>query len=437
MDKLNALFTDLWFEVLDFDSSENWWQLAIIVIAIAVGYTVSGKLSSYFTTLTSTEDIKKFKRITLKSIQRLVFPITSLVLVLFAKGILHLLAMPAHLLNIAITLLMSLAGIRILFYFLRKGFAPSPILKAWENVLSTMIWLLVALYLLDWLPAIVATLDGIGFKLGQNNITLLSIINFFLFVALFFTLAIWTANTIDQQVKTSKNLNASMKVALSKLTKVILVTFAILIALDTAGIDLTALTVFGGALGVGLGFGLQRIASNFISGFLLLFDKSIKPGDTISIGDKFGWVQELRARYIVVRDRDGVDTLIPNENLITTDVINWSYSDLNVRLKAPISISYSDDPVLAMKLMLEAADETPRVLKDPVPAARLMNFGDNGIELECRVWIDDPQNGLSNVRSDLNVSMWRKFKEAGITIPFPQRDVYIKQQPEESEKKEN
>jgi small-conductance mechanosensitive channel len=227
----------------------------------------------------------------------------------------------------------------------------------------------------------------------------------------------------------SATLNASLKVALAKLVKVAFIAIAILIALDTAGIDLTALTVFGGALGVGLGFGLQRIASNFISGFLLLFDKSIKPGDVISIGNKFGWVEALHARYIVVRDRDGVDTLIPNENLVTTDVINWSYKDKNVRLKIPVSISYHDDPEQAMALMIEAANETDRVLTDPPAVARLLEFGDNGIQIELRLWINDPEAGLNNVRSDANLSIWRKFKQAGITIPFPQRDLYIKHMP--------
>ena len=171
---------------------------------------------------------------------------------------------------------------------------------------------------------------------------------------------------------------------------------------------------------------MQRIASNFISGFILIFDRSIRPGDVISVGDKFGWVQELRARYIVVRDRDGVETLIPNENLVTTDVINWSYTDRSVRLKVPVQISYSDDPEQAMALMLEAARATPRVMQDPPPVCRLMEFADNGIALEARVWILDPENGVSNVRSDVNLGIWKRFNEAGITIPFPQRDVYIK-----------
>ena len=262
-----------------------------------------------------------------------------------------------------------------------------------------------------------------------KSVTALSILNFLLLTAFFFTLALWVSNHLERRMKASANLNASLKVALAKGLKVVFITIAFLVALDAAGIDLTALTVFGGALGVGLGFGLQRIASNFISGFLLLFDKSIKPGDVISIGNKFGWVEAMHARYIVVRDRDGVDTLIPNENLVTTDVINWSFSDKNVRLKIPVSISYHDDPAMAMDLMVEAANETPRVLQEPPAVGRLMEFGDNGIHLELRLWINDPEMGLNNVRSDANMAIFRKFKEAGITIPFPQRDVYVKSMP--------
>jgi small-conductance mechanosensitive channel len=280
------------------------------------------------------------------------------------------------------------------------------------------------------LPAVRNSLQDIGFKLGSSEFTLLTIIESTVYIAVFFTFALWLSATVERRLRASTVLNASIKVALAKFLKFLIITLAILVGLDIAGIDLTALTVFGGALGVGIGFGLQRITSNFISGFLLLFDKSIKPGDTISIGDKFGWVEELRARYIVVRDRDGVDTLIPNENLITSEVINWSYSDANVRLKIPVSISYHDDPEQAIKLLLEAADETSRVLKDPPPAARLMSFGDNGIEMELRLWINDPQQGLNNVRSEANLKIWHKFKAAGITIPFPQRDVYVKRLPE-------
>jgi small-conductance mechanosensitive channel len=216
-----------------------------------------------------------------------------------------------------------------------------------------------------------------------------------------------------------------MQVGVAKFSKVALYTIAILVALNSVGIDLTTLTVFGGALGVGLGFGLQRIASNFISGFILLFDRSIRPGDVISVGERFGWVVALHARYIVVRDRDGVETLIPNETLITSEVTNWSFTDRHVRVKIPVQISYDDDPEKAMKLMEEASEANSRILKDPSPQARLIGFGDNGIDIELRLWIDDPEQGVSNVRSDVNLAIWKSFKEAGVSIPFPQRDVHL------------
>jgi len=429
MNNIQDLLSALWFETLGLDRGDNWWQLAIILLALLIGYYTAKRISLYLTIHASAGTDKSIRRLTLRSIQRLLFPISAMLLVILGRGILHALNLPAQFLSIAITLLISLGSIRLIIYILRKAFSPSPLLKAWESLVGTAIWLIVALYLLDWLPVFTKNLDSIGFKLGQNHITLLSIINFVILVALFFTLAVWTSKHIERRMLASQTLDASLKIALIKLVKVLLITFALLVALDTAGIDLTALTVFGGALGVGLGFGLQRVTSNFISGFILIFDKSIKPGDVISIGDKFGWVEELHARYIVVRDRDGVDTLIPNENLVTTEVINWSYHDCNVRLKAPIAISYKDDPDLAMQLMVEAARATPRILDDPAPVARLMRFDDNGINLECRIWINDPQSGINNVRSDLNLNMWRKFKAAGMTIPYRQHDVYIKSTP--------
>ncbi len=369
------------------------------------------------------------KRLTLSTVRRILFPITASLLILISFGVLYTLEQPVKLLTIAISLLLSLAGIRLVVYFLRKGFSATPLLKAWENIISTLIWVAVALYLLDWLPAVTKAMDSVAFKLGATRVSVLSVFNFIVLSAVLFTLAMWLSNYVERRISASKHLNASLQVGVAKFLKFFLITLAILVALDAVGINLTALTVFGGALGVGLGFGLQRITSNFISGFILLFDRSIKPGDVISIGDKFGWVQELRARYIVVMDRDGVETLIPNENLVTTDVINWSYSNPNVRLKIPVSISYGDDPEQALKLLGDAAEQNSRVLKDPPPVGRLMEFGDNGIQLELRIWISDPQNGISNVRSDLNLAIWRLFKQSGITIPFPQRDVYVKTLP--------
>src|SRR6266481_5862862 len=196
--------------------------------------------------------------------------------------------------------------------------------------------------------------------------------------------------------------------------------------------QLSLWSLLTGAIGLGLGFGLQSVASNFVSGFVLLMDKSIKPGDVISFTGltgastgNFGWVQELRGRYVVVRDRDGVDTLVPNQNLITSPFINWSYSDQRVRLKLPVTVSYDDDPEVALQLLLQAAENHPRILRDPPAVSRLISFEAYGMLLEVRFWIADPVNGVNNVRSDVNRAIWRIFRAHGVTIPVPQQEMRI------------
>ena len=402
-----------------------WWQPLMLGIAAGGAWFVHRTLGQSLLTRTGIEQ-HRLRQLTLKTAQRILFPLSMLLGVFIGRAILQHFDSQVGLLNLAVPMLLSLAAIRFVVYSLRKSFKPSPAVKAWENLISFSIWMLVALHLLGWLPEVLEAMDAFAFKLGDNRISLLIVTKLVLLVILLWILALWLAAVIERRLLGSKHVSAGMKVALAKIARFFLITFASLIALDSVGIDLTALAVFGGALGVGLGFGLQRIASNFISGFIVLFDRSIRPGDVITVGTKFGWVQELRARYIVVRDRDGVETLIPNETLVTTEVINWSYTDSNVRMKIPVQVSYSDDPEQGMALMLEVARKTKRVLQDPEPACRLIEFGDNGITLELRVWINDPQNGTANVRSDVNVGIWRAFKTAGITIPFPQRDVHIK-----------
>jgi small-conductance mechanosensitive channel len=229
-----------------------------------------------------------------------------------------------------------------------------------------------------------------------------------------------------------ESLAPSTRVGIAKFANFLLISLGILLGINSAGVDLTALTVLTGAIVFGLGFGIRDITANFVSGFVLLMDKSIKPGDVISFtqhtgttSENFGWVQELRGRYVVVRDRDGVESLVPNQNLITTSVINWSYSDQRVRLRLPVMISYDDDPELALQLLVKAASDHPRILRDPEPVSRLLAFENYGIRLESRFWIRDPMNGVNNVRSDVNRRIWKLFKEAGIKIPVAQQEVRV------------
>src|SRR5690606_1881591 len=229
----------------------------------------------------------------------------------------------------------------------------------------------------------------------------------------------------------------SMRIGIAKFAQTVLITLSVLLGLNATGLDLTTLTVLTGAIGVGLGFGLQAIVANFIAGFVLLMDRSIKPGDVISFTgmtgtstEGFGWVQELRGRYVVIRDRDGVETLVPNHNLITNQVINWSYTDPRVRLKLPVRVSYNDDPELALALLLKAAEGQKRILRDPQPVSRMIGFNEYGFDLELRFWIADPQEGVNNVRSDVNREIWRLFREHGITIPVAQRQVVLRTEQE-------
>jgi small-conductance mechanosensitive channel len=249
-------------------------------------------------------------------------------------------------------------------------------------------------------------------------------------LTLFVLVAAWISRWVERRLKKLGNLAPSTRIGIAKFANAFLIGLSILMGLNAAGVDLTALTVLTGAIGLGLGFGLQSIAANFVSGFVLLMDRSIKPGDVISLSgqagtstENFGWVQELRGRYVVVRDRDGVEMLVPNQQLISNAVINWSYTDPRIRLKLPIRVSYGDDPERALQSLLTACEGQGRVLRDPLPVSRLMHFGDSGIELELRFWISDPQDGVNNVRSDVNRAIWRLFKEHRITIPVAQHEV--------------
>jgi small-conductance mechanosensitive channel len=303
---------------------------------------------------------------------------------------------------------------------------------AWEPQLTITVWLVIVFQLVGWYRDIETALDSVDLLPGKSHFSLWSLLKSLVVVTGFVLACSLIARAIEQRLMKLTGVALSTRVGIAKFTHFFLVSLGILLGINAAGVDTTVLTLLTGAIGIGLGFGLQAIASNFVSGFVLLLDKSIKPGDVISFTgltgtstDNFGWVQELRGRCVVVRDRDGVETLVPNQNLMTSTVINWSYSDRKVRLKLPVRISYRDDPEHALQLLLGAVDGNARVLRDPAPVTRLMQFTDHGMDLELRFWIADPQDGVNNVRSDVNRRIWRLFREAGITIPVAQHEVRL------------
>jgi small-conductance mechanosensitive channel len=401
-----------------------WWQIGIIALAAVLAWLVARTLKKHFAVSDQNEPYSA-KAVVATLSSRIAFPALLGLESVAATAVMQRIGLPAGIAASVSILALALAAIRLVVEMLKRVLKPGPLLIASEHLITWFVWLMVVMYLLGWIGPVGAALDAIQIPLGTEGFSLLDALRAVLTLLIFLVAGGYLGTLATRSLMSSRQISIGLRVGIAKFVRLFLLLVAGLIGLTTIGIDLAALTVFGGALGIGLGFGLQRIAANFVSGFILVGDRSIRQGDVITIGERFGVVKELRARYIVVRDRDGVDTLIPNENVISAEVVNWSYGDRAIRLKLPVQISYQDNPREALRLLLEAAGRLPRVLKDPAPASRVMGFADNGVSLELRFWIRDPESGINNVRSDLHLEIWDLFAAAGITIPYPQRDLHL------------
>jgi small-conductance mechanosensitive channel len=297
--------------------------------------------------------------------------------------------------------------------------------RFFSRIIALAGWIYASLYIFELTGSAAAFLDGIGFSLGATKITLLLIIKFVVVMTITLWLAFFSGAYLERRIQQSEELTPSLRVLLGKIVKFVLILMAIVIATTDLGIDLTAFTFFSGALGVGLGFGLQKVVSNFISGIIILLDRSIKPGDTISLGDTFGWIRELSARFVSVVTRDGREHLIPNENFITMEVINWSFSNDLIRLDVPFGVHYDSNPHEVSAMAIEAAASVPRVLNSTRPVCWMTSIGDSSIDFLLRFWINDPQNGLTNIRGKVLLALWDVFKENNIKIPYPHREVIL------------
>ncbi len=296
----------------------------------------------------------------------------------------------------------------------------------WSRTIAISAWLLAALNILGILDPTIAFLDGVSFSLGQATISVLTIMQALVTLGILLWLSAIAGQITESKLKSARNLSPSIQVLTIKFMRISLSAIAFIMALAIVGVDLTAFAVVGGAVGVGIGFGLQKIFANLISGFILLMDKSIKPGDVIVVADYYGRVDALTARYVSVTTRDGVEHLIPNEELIINRVENWSHSHNLLRLRQIVGVHYKADVHKAIALCKEAAAETPRILDDPAPNCLMKEFGDSSVNLELRYWINDPMNGRANVTSDLLLRIWDKFHEHNIEIPYPQRDLHLR-----------
>jgi small-conductance mechanosensitive channel len=296
----------------------------------------------------------------------------------------------------------------------------------WSRTIAITAWVIAALNILGILSPTILFLDEISFSLGQATISVLTIMQAVVTLGILLWISAIAGQITESKLKSSQNLSPSIQVLTIKFMRISLGAVAFFMALAIVGVDLTAFAVVGGAVGVGIGFGLQKIFANLISGFILLMDKSIKPGDVIVVADSYGRVDALTARYVSVTTRDGVEHLIPNEELIINRVENWSHSQTLLRLRQVVGIHYKADLHKAIELCKEAAAETNRILSDPAPNCLVLEFGDSAVNLEMRVWINDPMNGRANVISELLICIWDKFHEHGIEIPYPQRDLHLR-----------
>lgn len=415
----NQEFHNLLLELLnDLGQTVILWQVAALVMSLGLAWLITRLVRKQF------PQQEGGWKLGMGGMDRIIFPLTALLLVLVAKTLLnhwHSISM----LNLAVPLLLSLALVRLAVYMLRHIFPPGGWLHTSERFIAVLIWSGVALHITGFLPEIIQVLEDFSFRIGKQKISLLMILNALLSIAVTLLVVMWLASTLEKRLMAATRLDMSLRVVLAKVLRAALVLIGIMIALPLAGIDITVLSVFGGALGVGIGFGLQKIASNYISGFIILLDRSIRIGDLVTVENRYGTVTSITSRYVVIKVLDGTEAIIPNEALITSTVLNHSYTNHEVRISIPIQVSYDSDLKKATQIMLEAAKIQPRVLKEPEPKAFLKNFGESGIDLEMSIWINDPEEGQLNLRSDINWEIWEKFQQAGIEIPFPQRVVKL------------
>ena len=356
---------------------------------------------------------------------KIVNPIIFSIIILISSYILNV-YQDTNLLDIAQILAMALILIRLVVYLVRYILQPNPLLNAYENILSFILWIFVALYLFGILKPILNTFESITFSFGEKDFSILLVIQLLIGIFVSIIVAMTLGRFIENRLMKINQLSLNGRVMINKVLRIALYVIAVVIALDTIGLDLTFLSVFGGAFGVGLAFGMQKIASNYISGFTILLDKSVQIGDILTIGEHYGIVNSIQSRYTVLRKLDGVEVIIPNETLIAENIVNHTSSDRKVRVAIDIQIGYNSSVDEATKIMLSCCNAQERVIKEnPEPTVYLMNFGESGIDLKLVFFILDAEEGTYRLRSDINKEIWKQFTEKNIEIPFPQRVIHI------------
>ncbi|MFX1734746.1 mechanosensitive ion channel [Paraburkholderia sp. A1RI_3L] len=423
----NRLFSHMLGDVVrDYGQPVILWQAGLLLAALVVAWFVARVVRHALDLRRQTR--YESLRFGAESLNRAFFPLVGAAVVWVTSAVasqfIH-----TSLLDLALVPLFGIGLIYIAFFVARRVFGRDGETHVWlgivEKVVSLVVWVGMVLTVIGVQDDVMTWMNAVRFRVGNVHLTLLSLCSGLLWVAVTMIVAVWAGAALEDRLMRSTTLDANLKVVLARVGRALLMLAAVLMSLSLVGIDVTVLGVFGGALGVGLGFGLQKIASNYVSGFIILIDRSLRIGDAITVGGLQGRVTQIRTRYTVVRGLDGTETLVPNEKLITDVVQNQSSFLTRGRAALPVQVAYTANIELAMALLVEATRDVPRVLDDPAPAAYLVGFGADGINLEVGFWIDNAADGTAAVRSAVNLNIWRLFEQNGISIPYAQREVRI------------
>lgn len=392
-------------------------QFGVIVLGLLLGWIARKPLHAALERLFGFSFMSWYNSGARELTASLASPVTAYVALWIGRAALEQAGLGIFAVNMAVSLIGAWILIRIATAFIAEPF--------WSRTAATLIWIVAALNIVGLLGPLTDLLSSVGVDFGEGRISLLTVVRAAILLAVLYWVASRLSKLLSQRVEKVPSLTPSARLLITKTIQIALIVVVVAAALSMAGIDLSALVIFSGAVGLGIGFGLQKIFSNLISGLILLIDRSIKPGDVITLDETYGRVNALGMRFASVVTRDGLEHLIPNEEFITTRVINWSYSDEAIRLKRPIGVAYGTDVPKAMQVIVDATNSVERVLNSPETRCLLRGFGDNSIDLEVRFWIGDPQQGVNNVASEVLLAIWKAFEAEGIQFPFPQRDVHL------------
>lgn len=413
--------TSLWLQDFFLDSTTQ-IQIILVAISIVIGFLLSAVIKINLFKNTIELQPNNPVRFVAESAQRVLLPLLSLIIMFLGSRIMA----SGFMGNLDISIVTEIMKVMLAWIVIRLTlqFIKNQLLR---NIIAIIIWIVLALSIFGILDQTTQTLDAIGFNIGTFRLSALAVIKGILSISLLLYAAALGSKFFEGRIYKSTNMTRSSQVLIAKVIRITLITIALLIGVTSAGLDLSLFAVLGGAIGLGIGFGLQKGVSNLFSGMLLLMDKSIKPGDVIELPEigTYGTVNNMAARYTEIVTRDNKSFLIPNEDFITQRVVNWSHGNSLIRVHLAFGVHYKSDPHLVTKIAIEAAKNTERVVEHPSPVCWIVEFGDSSINFDLRFWIRDAEKGVANVRGQVFLSLWDAFKENGIEIPYPHREVYI------------